>query len=66
MTFIFTPRDPEQDTAPGSLSVHDESSALASAPVTTVSKPAPTTPYAEQCAAMELLHAVKRRYLEGA
>ena len=63
MTSFFTPRDPEQDTAVGSLSVHDESSALASSKVNSASQP---LSYAGQCAAMELLHAVKRRYLEGA
>jgi hypothetical protein len=61
--FIFTPRDPEQDTAVGFLSVHDECSALASASVNNVSKPAPTPSYAEQCAALALYRQTVARYL---
>jgi hypothetical protein len=60
MTSFFTPRDPEQDTAVGSLSVHDESSALASSKVNSASQP---LSYADQCAALALYHQTVARYL---
>jgi hypothetical protein len=60
MTSFFTPRDPEQDTAVGSLSVHDACSSLASSKVNSASQP---LSYAEQCAALALYRQTVARYL---
>jgi hypothetical protein len=59
MTSFFTPRDPEQDTAVGSVVSHSARSAVCQQSPQIASD----LTYADQCAALALYIACKERYL---